>query len=343
MSNPTNLVAEFDGSLTYTGTSGAGTFVGVDPIAYDDGLVLVSAATNRCTNPSFESGLTIGDGSGLYSHLGGTVQRETGDANATGTYCASIASATNQVGGVMNVADTTLGDSVFSVDYWLASGGDDWYYYLTNTDFSVIFDEGNLPTPTGTTQRLAIAYSAAVNPAIVRLWFLRRSDSAGELRIDAIRLGDDATYFDGSDGDGYGWSGTPHESTSTRAASSASVATAGHIDPASGSLAFRYKRLIDTGGEEIILTSGVVGSGTDYLEIGVDATDHLYMEWDSDNGGANRVTSTGTISVDTEYFLYFEWDGTTIGLSIDNGTVETDTRDAVEGDWGAGDLELVAA
>lgn len=126
--------------------------------------------------------------------------------------------------------------------------------------------------------------------------------------------------------------------------SSASIDQGGtdRIDPASGSIAFRYKRLIDTGAEETILTCGTVGSGTDYLEIGIDSGDHLYMEWDSDNGGSERVTSTGTISVDTEYFLYCEWDGTAIGLSIDNGTMDTDTRDAVEGDWGAGDLELVA-
>lgn len=144
---------------------------------------------------------------------------------------------------------------------------------------------------------------------------------------------------------GYAWTGTAHASTSTRTANTDSVDQDGtnRIDPASGSIAFRYKRNIDTAAEEIIMTSGVVGSGTDYLELGIDSTDHFYAEWNSNNAGANRVTSTGTISVDTEYLLYTDWDGTAIRVSIDNGAFDTDTRDAVEGDWSTGDLTIQAA
>jgi len=43
MSNPTTLVESFNGSL--------GAFAGVDPILYDDGLLLQAAGTNELINP----------------------------------------------------------------------------------------------------------------------------------------------------------------------------------------------------------------------------------------------------------------------------------------------------
>lgn len=138
---------------------------------------------------------------------------------------------------------------------------------------------------------------------------------------------------------GTGYSGT---TTHIRAASSASIPTAGILSPATGSLAFRFRRLIDTGGTETLLECGTAGSGTDYLSISVNSSDKLVVSWNSDNAGAQTVTSTESIAVDTEYFVYTEWASGTMGLSIDNGDLVVGARDAVEGDWGVGELVLEA-
>lgn len=180
----------------------------------------------------------------------------------------------------------------------------------------------------------------------VKLVVRTNSAQAVTFYVDCAQVEEKAfctSYCDGSLGTGYSWSGTAHASASTRTGATISFEQAGRISSLSGALAFRYTRKIDTGAEETILTCGTVGAATDYLELGIDASDHVYMEWSSNGAGAKRVTGTDAIAVDTEYFLYADWTGTAIRLSVDNGTLATDTRDAVQGSWGAGDLTLSAA
>jgi len=66
------------------------------------------------------------------------------------------------------------------------------------------------------------------------------------------------------------------------------------------------------------------------------------VSWNSDNAGAQTVTSTDSIAVDTEYFVYTDWNSTDINLRVDAAT-DTDTRNAVQDDFGAGDLTLQAS
>lgn len=138
---------------------------------------------------------------------------------------------------------------------------------------------------------------------------------------------------------GTGYSGT---TTHIRAAASAAISPAGILAPDTGSLAFRFRRLIDTGGTETLLECGTDGASTDYLALTIDASDKLVMAWTANGGSAQTVTSAESIAVDTEYLLYVEWDGTQMAMSLDNGPFVTGVRDTPQGSWGAGDLVLKA-
>lgn len=362
MANPTLLVSSFDNGLALTDTSGLGTWTAVGPIRYvpvgsSDGLWLEEGRTNLIPNPTAVSNLT-----GWNDLTNRTEVRVTslpgslpGWLGGVVTTCFQVTATAPLSGGqaiLYPSSDVVLSgatEHTFSGLIWIPGN------WTSSGNIGLIYDL--YTSSTGTATGLA-------NLSIRNQWqFVRTSGWApagGDLsgrpncRIFSggwvsgesiyvaalqVEMGAYPTSLAlNSLGDGY--SGT---TTHVRAASSVSVDPTNRIDPASGSIAFRYKRLIDTGGEEVILTCGTVGSGTDYLEIGIDASDKLYMEWNSNNAGAERVTSTDSnIAVDTEYLIYADWDGTTIRVSIDNGALDSDTRDAVEGDWGAGDLELVA-
>lgn len=349
MSNPTLLVSPFNESLALTDANGAGTWTGVEPIRFDDGLWVEEGTTNLVTNPSFEvntTGWVVALPNRTASRV--TSHARSGSASLQVTHTAGTGSQ-GAVSGIQNITLTAVAHT-WSCYVYIPSSWTGGTIVLTTAGFV----SASLPAVTEANmaitdqwQRLEYTFTPDAGDLVGDVYVSATSWTINEsVYIDCAQVEAKAyatSYCDGSLGDGYAWTGTAHASTSTRAASSASVDPTDRIDPASGAIAFRYKRLIDTGGEEVILTCGSVGSGTDYLEIGVDANDDLYMEWNSDNAGAQRVTSTfGNIATNTEYLFYADWDGTTIRLSVDNGALDSDTRDAVEGDWGAGDLELVA-
>lgn len=125
-----------------------------------------------------------------------------------------------------------------------------------------------------------------------------------------------------------------------------SIATALHLDPAKGSVSFRFTRESDTGGVETLLECGTDGSGTDYLSLGVDASDQFVMTWTADGGSEQSVSSAQTIATDTLYLISCAWQFTAMSVTVtdDMGTqTVTGTRDVPVGDWGAGDLVLEAA
>lgn len=125
-----------------------------------------------------------------------------------------------------------------------------------------------------------------------------------------------------------------------------SIVTVDHLDPAKGSVSFRYTRESDTGGAETLLECGVDGTGTDYLSLGVDASDHFVMTWTADGGSEQSVSSVQTIAPDTVYFISCAWQHTSMSVTVtDDMSTQTasGTRDVPQGDWGSGDLVLEAA
>lgn len=141
---------------------------------------------------------------------------------------------------------------------------------------------------------------------------------------------------------GYAWGSTAHASTSTRTAASASIDPTDRIDQSAGSLAVQVRPTDVTGVEELHGACGVKGVGTDHLRWGRDSAFHPFVEWSSNNAAYQRLTATEFIGF-AERVWYLDWSGTAVSLSIDNGTLQTGTRAAVSGSWGAGDLVLQAS
>ncbi len=214
MSNPTMLVESFNGS--------PGVFAITGPERYDSGLWLERAGANLVVNPSLETGTT-----GWLGWDSATFTRETGDPQATGSYCAQaieVGGAGKSGGTRYNLTHSTTGDFVMSCDVWLVSGASDCYITVQNQAFSTQQIQAFTATPTK--QRISLALpSLAAHTSLIML-VRRASPVAGTIRVDALDLEAGlipSSHIDGSLGGGYAWGSTAHASASTRAASSAAV------------------------------------------------------------------------------------------------------------------------
>lgn len=352
MSNPTTHVEQFDDSPGSFSTSGA--------IRYNDGMWLVSEARNLWASTSG----TVENGAGTWGDYGTSpgvtvAWTQSGDWAVGGTKslkCVMTCDDANADQSARSALITGLSESesycirsvIKRVTPEIRADLDvQWRSDVGNIGGEVVIASIQSGTAAGVTEISALLTSPAGTTNARFIWRIRLSQAgvAHTCYMDNHAIIPSAwieEYFDGSSGDGFSWDGAAFASASTRAASSASVATAGILSPDTGSLAFRFRRLIDTGGTETLLECGTAGSGTDYLSISVNSSDKLVVSWNSDNAGAQTVTSTESIAVDTEYFVYTEWASGTMGLSIDNGDLVVGARDAVEGDWGVGELVLEA-
>lgn len=341
MSNPTTYVEQFNGSL--------GDFTGVDPIAFDDGLFLTQQVVNAVWNPSAATG-TGGTGISATSSMSrDTTKHVTGPASFlcsiipgdSATWFAASSGVGFVAGGPASFGAWVLCDSpqtipITAVLYWngyasqqavtlncVHAGDGEWAW----------FEQSFTVNPAWSALDAGVGVAASGVQLDFNITGIAFEALAGIIEPvpDLETNGDLKT--------GYTVAGT---NAITRAASSAAIDPTGILSPGSGSLAFRYTRKIDTGAEEIWFQCGTVGSGTDAMRGGVDATDHPFVEWNSNNAGWERLTATETIAIDTEFVYLTDWDGTTVQLQIDGGTIHAGTRDAAEGDWGAGDLILEA-
>lgn len=323
MSNPTNGVWAFDGDATDWTITG--------PERYDAGLWLEEGTTNLVTNPSVESNATNWNTAGS-----GVTQSRVSSEQYDGTYsmeyvCNGSASAQGLAAGTSAGLGGTTQRTYTGSIYRRGSGTFEIWARAGYTDVSTT-DGTHSDSVVDTSWARAKSLSVTTNPVktldYLQVHFRTKTAQAVTINADAVQI-EEKTY-------------ATSYTAGTRAASSASIDPTGILDPATGSLAFRFTRKIDTGGTETILECGTAGSGTDYLSIAVNSSDKLVVSWNSDNAGAQTVTSTDSIAVDTEYFVYTDWNSTDINLRVDAAT-DTDTRDAVQDDFGAGDLTLEAS
>ena len=347
MSNPATLVEQFNGSL--------GAFSGVEPIRYDDGLWLEEGGTNYCRNPSAETNTTGWQGSNT------SVTRTT-DHPFSGTYCLRTErTSTAGWGTIYASGGTSNRPAVAPGEVWtvrvkfVATAGltlrlnVNWRAGADGTSTSLSDSFATIVT-TGGEQEISVTATAPASAAsMLPSLEHRAAGTVGDFWLtdcwEFLKAGYAGSYTDGAQngGSGFAWTDTAHASTSTRAASSASISPSGILTPDSGSIAFRLTRKIDTAAEELYGECGQKASGKDHLRWGVDASDHPFCEWSSNNAAYQRLTGTETISVNTEYLFYLGWNGVLTELSIDAGTKHTGTRAAVSNSWGAGNLKLEAA
>lgn len=319
MSNPTILVESLAGT--------AGRFTITGPERYDSGLWLEEGTTNLLTNPSFET-----DTTGWSADGGVTFTRVTSEHYDGVAAAQCVNSGSGQQGFFTpsgSAIAATTGEAVTLSGYLKSSDIANAFAFIT--EYSIVpaglraILGPNTPL-TSSFGRLTASGVLGASTASVRPGFRSSVSDAGTLHADALQL----------EKKPYATSYT----AGTRAASSASVPTAGNIDSTIGSLAFRFTRKIDTGGIEYLLVCGT--DGDDRLRIYVNTDDHLHISWDTGSALPQEVVSFGTIAVNTEYFVYTYWDETIIGLSIDNGETVVGVRDVPLGSWGTDPLTLQA-
>lgn len=114
------------------------------------------------------------------------------------------------------------------------------------------------------------------------------------------------------------------------------------LDPVQGSLAFWFKREIDSGGTESLLQVGIDGAGTDWLRVLI-ASDQVMFWLNAEGDLPTHVSSTVTLALSTMYFVYCEWTRTTMAVSVNGEAKVVTSRAAVAESWGASDLTLEAA
>lgn len=353
MSNPTLFVAQLSSDLAYADRSVGGLLSGVEPIRFSGGLWLEESGVNYCTNPSGETG------TGSWGGVAGSVSVVTDNAKygskaihwqrttATGygvLYAGNGSRPSVSEGEVWSIATTIVGTPglPLSLDMEWRTGADGSGTVVTTDRFA--FTASATPTDIVLTAS-APATAASFIADIAHL----ASGTIGDFwNVDGWTFTKSAyltSYIDGDQngGNGYDWSGTAHASTSTRAASSASISPSGILAPGSGAVAFRVTPTIETGVEEIWGECGTKGAGTDHIQWGRDSTKHPFVEWSSNDAAYQRLTGSETLSAGTAYDVYFGWNGTAIELAVDAGTLQTGTRAAVSGDFSTGDLTLEAS
>lgn len=148
----------------------------------------------------------------------------------------------------------------------------------------------------------------------------------------------------GDMGDGYAFTGTAHNSASTRAASSASISPTGILDTYLGAIVFVATPTIETGAEEIWGELGEKLAGADHIRWGRDSTKHPFVEWSGNDSAYTRVTLTATVDAGDEHFYSIEWHvgDTDFRLYLDDDPSENDTIPSPQESYGAGDFVLEA-
>ena len=336
MSNPTTLVESFNGSL--------GALTGAGAIRYNGGLWLEEGTTNWLRNPSLEANTTDWAGNasaaiarssdwaevGIYSLL-----TDTPNATFPEGCQASTANNINQAGGTSWALSATV----------QGAGTLNLFGILNYSDASSSTGASSNFAASTTPLRVSRVIAATAAKTISQILLRIRTASQQDVNFytDAAQVENKpyaTSYCDSTLGTGYTLNG---DNTSTRAASSAAISPTGILAPGSGAIAFRITPTIETGLEECWGECGVKGAGTDHLRWGRDASTHPFVEWSANNAAYQRLTATETVDAGAQAFCYFGHDGTDIFLQIGSNALETDTRDAVEGDFSTGDLTLEAS
>lgn len=361
MSNPVTAVFPLSSDLNGTGQSGALALTGVAPIRYDSGLWLEESTTNYNPNPEFYSDVdfwsSFGKGSGIDASFGWSAGRARWTVTSV-----DISGGTHMYMG----RDTGIGSfspgEPCTISAIVTGSG------MTGTMVLVVFphdsswsgiapDKRSSVVPLDGANYLLSCTIPSLPAGTSGVWVYVQTEfsaNGGSGAVDCLWYQiEKKTYatsicpeLDGSGvpNAGYAFTGTAHESTSTRAASSASISPSGILSPASGSLAFRITPTIETGVEEIWGECGSKGVGTDSLRWGRDASKHPFVEWSSNDAAYTRVTLPGTVEAGDEHFYSIEWStgDNYLGIYRDREEYEYGVPSAPSGSFGAGDITLKA-
>jgi hypothetical protein len=289
-----------DGGINDTGRIPQQGFVG------REGIFLESGTTNKITNPSFEHA-TYNTG---WTASGGTASEITDPAFTkfgSKSYRLVLADATDRtVLTSINVGNTnthTLSAYVFRGTSGNVGG-------TVGASVAQLVFNGSAQTTTysdvgGGWWRLS--YSGAGVASAVN-YGVQVNEDSGTLYIDGVQLEEKAyasTYADGSLGNGYSWSGTANESTSSRAEAYLEYPVSGHLTAATGSISMWIRR--NSVGETPVIFNWQDATGDNYLRITCSNTQCNFAKR---IGGAAPVTTGAAVNfgVQTWAFVVATWD-----------------------------------
>ena len=347
MSNPLTSVSPFNGSAPGWTVSPPERYPG-------NGILVGNAGKNYHFNPLCE-GTIDGSNPGYgYQKIGsGTFSVDSGQSPPYGTKCIKMVTAgAGSQEGVRIYSDkmgalTGAAEPIAAAVYVKGDG-------VLNVQTTVVYTDSSFQTVT-----TPIVPSGDWVRYFPPIYTLNPAKTLSQSHTDIRRQGTQAGTFyvacpqierspastefmAGSLGAGLSWDASANASPSTRAASAASRSPSGILIPSAGAIAFRATPTIETGVEEIWGEVGAKGSGTDHVRWGRDSSKHPFVEWSANDASYQRLTGSEALNALTAYDLYLGHSATTISLAVDAGTLQTGTRDAVSGSWGAGNIKLQA-
>jgi len=229
------LYCAYDGALPYetdftgdpTGHAGQVAYrdtVIFRPGQFDKGVQVAEEATNMCSNPSFDIDLSgwseVEPGNGTVDRIvtdsvyGGGCLEIVGDTGGGTTYAA-----------MPNLSVVPGEDYTFSLYYKILGGTGTVSSYVTThnatwsaaTNFHALYTTN--PGVVEGWQSESVSFECPTGEDKLNIYFVSTGGEGLTLRFDAVQLtdtADEVTYLDGSLGDGHSWSGTEHNSPSTR-------------------------------------------------------------------------------------------------------------------------------
>lgn len=342
MPGPATHVSMFDGSAPGWSL--------VAPERYDNGLWLEEATTNYITEPSAEGSITN------WSNFGSGSRSKVSSEHYDGDNAIQIVANTDFAGVQVQTAPSlgwSAGEKVALSVFTKGSGGnfqvratliyDDASSGNTDLVNPLVFD-GSWQYPAGVA---TVAMGKILSR--VQLVTFRKTGNVGDITFfedmaQVERKAYATSPCHGGMGDGYAWALTPHASTSTRAASSASISPSGILDTYLGAICFKLTPTIATGVEELWGEVGVKGAGADHIRWGRDATKHPFVEWSGNDSAYTRVTLPGTAEAGAEHFYSIEWHvgDASFRLYQDGLAYEEGVIPSPQENYGAGDFVLEA-
>jgi hypothetical protein len=154
-------------------------------------------------------------------------------------------------------------------------------------------------------------------------------DGSGRVWVDACQM--EATfymspYFDGSLGAGFAWTGTAHNSTSTRAAGHVTYSPTGVVKAQAGTVMAWVNMAAVTGARQYLADIGGLGDDGMYLSLESDGRAQFW--YSSSSGVGTALAGASAVPARTWVHVAATWGPTGAALYVNGAAVATSTTPA---------------